>query len=94
MILWKIKKDECFFDKLSPNVDLNAFKWMVTFYTLTSYPLFRYKSNMLEYRAKRTEIVPLSKYLRTALSMWLVYKGMVRHTDTCTTYDSIFNKNV
>ena len=36
---------------------------------LTSHWLFHFKSNVLEYRARRTEIVPLSKHLRTALYM-------------------------
>ena len=35
--------------------------------TLTLYSWFHFKSNVLEHRSKRTEIVPLSKYLWTAL---------------------------
>ena len=37
------------------------------------YSLFHFKSNVLDYRAKRTEIVPLSKYLWTALYFIITY---------------------
>lgn len=47
----------------SPDMDVNALQLKVTVCTFTSTILISF----LEYWAKKTEILPLSKYLETAL---------------------------